>query len=100
MQFRGCKYRNKLLEFSQLQEMQQKMQESKERLSLIRGTGEAASSAVKVTMDGNRKMISIDMNTSREAETMTIPITLCRQEMILLLFITCSAARDVSDTIR
>jgi len=44
-----------------LQEMQQKMQESKDRLSEIRVTGEAASSAVKVTMDGNRKMISIEI---------------------------------------
>lgn len=44
-----------------LQEMQQNMQDSKNKLSEVRVTGEAGSGAVKITMDGNKKMISIDI---------------------------------------
>lgn len=44
-----------------LQEMQQKMEESKAKLSDVRVEAEAGSGAVKVVMDGNRKVISIDV---------------------------------------
>jgi DNA-binding YbaB/EbfC family protein len=47
--------------FGKLQEAQSKMNESKERLSLITVDGEAGDGAVKVVVTGNREVKSIDI---------------------------------------
>ncbi|WPV68757.1 YbaB/EbfC family nucleoid-associated protein [Chitinophaga sp. LS1] len=47
--------------FGKLQEAQQKMKESKERLALITVDGEAGDGAVKVTVTGNREVKSLEI---------------------------------------
>ncbi len=45
-----------------LEKMQKSLEESKERLSNIKVIGEAASGLVKVELDGNRKLTSLEIN--------------------------------------
>ncbi|WP_343667419.1 YbaB/EbfC family nucleoid-associated protein [Chitinophaga sp.] len=47
--------------FGKLQEAQQKMKESKQRLALITVDGEAGDGAVKVTVTGNREVKSLEI---------------------------------------
>ncbi|WP_146968391.1 YbaB/EbfC family nucleoid-associated protein [Chitinophaga sp.] len=47
--------------FGKLQEAQQKLKESKERLALITVDGEAGDGAVKVTVTGNREVKSLEI---------------------------------------
>ncbi|SFW87989.1 YbaB/EbfC family nucleoid-associated protein [Chitinophaga sancti] len=47
--------------FGKLQEAQQKMKESKERLALITVDGEAGDGAIKVTVTGNREVKSLEI---------------------------------------
>ncbi|MFY0253112.1 YbaB/EbfC family nucleoid-associated protein [Chitinophaga sp. 30R24] len=47
--------------FGKLTQIKQKMQEGKERLATVTLTGEAGNGAVKVTVDGNRQVKSIDV---------------------------------------
>jgi len=47
-----------------LQEMQQKMKESKERLGRLRIEAEAGNNAVKVVVNGNREVRSIEIEPS------------------------------------
>jgi DNA-binding YbaB/EbfC family protein len=47
--------------FGKLQEAQQKMKESKERLALITVDGEAGDGAVKVVVTGNREVKSLEI---------------------------------------
>jgi nucleoid-associated protein EbfC len=47
--------------FGKLQEAQQKMKESKERLAGVTMDGEAGDGAVKVTVTGNREVKSIEI---------------------------------------
>ena len=47
--------------FGKLTQIKQKMQEGKERLSTLTLSGEAGDGAVKVTVDGNRQVKSIDI---------------------------------------
>ncbi|MBV8254595.1 MAG: YbaB/EbfC family nucleoid-associated protein [Chitinophaga sp.] len=47
--------------FGKLTQIQQKMKEGKERLANVTLEGEAGNGAVKVTVDGNRQVKSIDV---------------------------------------
>ncbi|HVI45942.1 MAG TPA: YbaB/EbfC family nucleoid-associated protein [Chitinophaga sp.] len=47
--------------FGKLTQIQQKMKEGKERLANVTLEGEAADGAVKVSVDGNRQVKSIDV---------------------------------------
>ncbi|HEY8960504.1 YbaB/EbfC family nucleoid-associated protein [Chitinophaga sp.] len=47
--------------FGKLTQIKQKMQEGKERLATVTLSGEAGDGAVKVTVDGNRQVKSIDI---------------------------------------
>jgi nucleoid-associated protein EbfC len=48
----------------QLQQMKQKMEESKQRLEKISVEGIASSGKVKITMNGNRKVTAVDISAS------------------------------------
>ncbi|MCE3295198.1 MAG: hypothetical protein K0R65_912 [Crocinitomicaceae bacterium] len=45
-----------------LEKMQQSLEESKARLSQIKVLGEAAGGLVKIELDGNRKLTSLEIN--------------------------------------
>ncbi|MES2588141.1 MAG: YbaB/EbfC family nucleoid-associated protein [Bacteroidota bacterium] len=45
-----------------LEKMQKSLEESKERLSKIKVIGEAAGGLVKIELDGNRKLTSLEIN--------------------------------------
>ena len=47
-----------------LQEMQQNLQVSKDKLALVRIEAEAGNGAVKIVMDGNKKLLSISFEDS------------------------------------
>ncbi|MEC5147711.1 YbaB/EbfC family nucleoid-associated protein [Chitinophaga sp. 212800010-3] len=47
--------------FGKLTQIKQKLQEGKERLATVTLSGEAGNGAVKVTVDGNRQVKSIDV---------------------------------------
>lgn len=47
-----------------LQEMQQNLQVSKDKLALVRVETEAGNGAVKIVMDGNKKLLSISFEDS------------------------------------
>lgn len=47
-----------------LQEMQQNLQVSKDKLALVRVEAEAGNGAVKIVMDGNKKLLSISFEDS------------------------------------
>ena len=45
----------------QMREAQTKVQEIQKKLTLIKATGEAGAGAVKVTMDGHKKVLKLDI---------------------------------------